>query len=139
MSVRNLKYRKKHNTEGGFYTDIHRDFLLTLKQDIQLVKDAKQIEQSISGIILTRKGECPLDPEFGCNLQNQLFENLNSGTAYMVSQSILEAIEKYEPRVENVKVNQQAIYDTNTLIVTIQYFIKSVNEEQVLEYELAQN
>lgn len=136
MSQRNLKWKRRLKTDHH-YTDIHKDFTLQLKNDIQIVTESKSIEQSISGIILTKKGECPLDPEFGCDLQNVLFENMNDGTAYLISQQILEAIEKYEPRVQNVEVNSIALYDTNTVLVTITYFIKSVNEQQTLEYELS--
>lgn len=132
---RNLKYKRKLNTNQT-YTDIHKDFLLTLKSDVSVVQDTKAIEQQISGIIMTRKGECPLDPEFGCDLQNQLFENMDPGITYMVQQQIQEAIHKYEPRVQNVEVKTSAIYDTNTLVISISYFIKSVNEQQTLEYEL---
>lgn len=134
--MRNLKYKRRLNTDAN-YTDIHKDFTLTLRSDIQLVSDQKQIEQSISGIILTRKGECPLDPEFGCDLPNALFENMDQSTTYIIQQSIQEAIEKYEPRVQDVSVRSEAKYDENTVIVTITYFIKNVNETQTLEYELS--
>ena len=126
--IRNLKY-----------TDNHRDFIPSLKGDISIVQDQKQIEQQITGIILTKKGECPLDPEFGCNLPDALFENMDSGTTYIIQQSIQEAILKYEPRVQNVTVNTEAKYDTNSVLVTITYFIKNVNESQTLEYELTGN
>lgn len=131
-----MRWSKRAKT-GYQYSDIHKDFVPSLKDDISIVTDAKSIEQQISGIIMTRRGECPLDPEFGCNLSNILFENMNDGTQYLISQQILEAIRQYEPRVEKVDVQATAIYDTNQVIVTIQYFIKSVNEQQTLEYELS--
>ena len=136
--IRNLKYKRKLVTDAK-YTDIHRGFIPSLKGDISIVQDQKQIEQQISGIILTKKGECPLDPEFGCNLPDALFENMDSGTTYIIQQSIQEAILKYEPRVQNVTVNTEAKYDTNSVLVTITYFIKNVNESQTLEYELTGN
>lgn len=133
---RNLRYKRVFS-DKTHYTDIHKDFTLQLKSDISIVQEQKSIEQQISGIILTKKGECPLDPEFGCDLQNTLFENMDSGTQYMVQQSILEAIQRYEPRVQNVDVKTKVLFDTNTLIVTITYFIKQINEQQTLEYELS--
>lgn len=136
--TRNLKYKRRFNNDAK-YTDIHKDFVLQLKNDVGIVQDSRSIEQQISGIILTKKGECPLDPEFGCNLPDALFENMDQGTTYIISQQIQEAIQKYEPRVQNVQVNTEAQYDSNQVLVTINYVIKNINVTQTLEYELSGN
>ena len=136
--TRNLKYKRRFNNDAK-YTDIHKDFVLQLKNDVGVVQDSRSIEQQISGIILTKKGECPLDPEFGCNLPDALFENMDQGTTYIISQQIQEAIQKYEPRVQNVQVNTEAQYDSNQVLVTINYVIKNINVTQTLEYELSGN
>lgn len=136
--TRNLKYKRRFNNDAK-YTDIHKDFVLQLKNDVGIVQDSRAIEQQISGIILTKKGECPLDPEFGCDLPDALFENMDQGTTYIISQQIQEAIQKYEPRVQNVQVNTEAQYDSNQVLVTINYVIKNINVTQTLEYELSGN
>lgn len=64
------------------------------------------IKQHIHLIITTAFGELPHDADFGCSIWSTDFDNLTSANKIRenVKISIQEAVLKYEPRLEKVKV-----------------------------------
>jgi len=96
------------------YVDLHLD--LTLEQniglgintsktrDILVDIDIQAIKNSISNIFNTRKGQKILSPEFGCSLEQYLFEPVSELGAKAIGGTINDAIVKFEPRVDIIKV-----------------------------------
>jgi phage baseplate assembly protein W len=81
-----------------------KDLSVTFKKhpvsdDIVTVKDKAAIVQAITGLLLTRKGERPFQPELGCGIQNALFEPLDYGTAGIIKSEIRDTLNRYEPRI----------------------------------------
>lgn len=104
------------------YSDIPSNFAKSvISNDLSACYDLKAIQNSLSGIIMSVKGESPFYPEFGCNISNLLFENMNVVTAYSIKNAILEAVNKYEPRVEISNVTVDPIYDENQYNISIYY------------------
>jgi phage baseplate assembly protein W len=60
---------------------------------LQLIKD------SLIQIILTLPGERIMNPDFGCRLRMLHFENLTDTLKDTMTNVILDAIERWEPRV----------------------------------------
>ena len=59
-----------------------KDLSVTFKKhpvtdDLVTVKDKSAIAQSITNLLMTRKGERPFQPELGSGLQDMLFEPLD--------------------------------------------------------------
>ena len=86
-----------------------KDLSVTFKKhpvtdDLVSVKDKAAIVQSISNLLLTRKGERPFQPDLGCGIQNALFEPLDYASAGLIRSEVFEVLQKYEPRiiVENI-------------------------------------
>ena len=79
--------------------------------------------QAIQGILLTRKGERPFQPELGCDVQNMLFEPLDYASAGTIKQEIRETINRYEPRVTVVKIACNPDFNNNGYNVEMQYTI----------------
>ena len=108
--------------------DSFKDLSITFKKhpvtnDLVQVKDKAAIVQAIQGILLTRKGERPFQPELGCDVQNMLFEPLDYASAGGIKQEIRETIERYEPRVSIAQLNCTPDYDNNGYNVEMQYTI----------------
>ncbi|MGA1048953.1 MAG: GPW/gp25 family protein [Minisyncoccia bacterium] len=81
-----------------------KDLSVTFKKhpvtnDIVTVKDKAAIVQAITGLLLTRKGERPFQPNLGCGIQNALFEPLDFGTAGIIKSEIIDTLNRYEPRI----------------------------------------
>ena len=86
-----------------------KDLSVTFKKhpvtdDLVQVKDKAAIVQAIQGLLLTRKGERPFQPELGCDVQNMLFEPLDYASAGSIKQEIRETVSRYEPRITVGKI-----------------------------------
>jgi len=105
-----------------------KDLSVTFKKhpvtdDLVQVKDKAAIVQAIQGILLTRKGERPFQPELGCDVQNMLFEPLDYASAGTIKQEIRETIDRYEPRVTVTKLDCTPDFDNNGYNVEMLYTI----------------
>lgn len=105
------------------YTDINPEFSMSWDKDVAKATGARAVKNSLLGIITSRKGSRPFDPEFGCDLSDQLFENITPLTADTVQRNITSAIRNYEPRIDQLLVDVTPLYDDYTLIVTVQFSI----------------
>ena len=110
-----------------------KDLSVTFKKhpvtdDLVQVKDKAAIVQAIQSILLTRKGERPFQPEFGCDVQNMLFEPLDYASAGTIKQEIREAINRYERRVSVTLIECEPDFDNNGYNVQMQYTIVGRND-----------
>lgn len=74
------------------------------KSDIIVNLDAEAIKNSITNLFSTRKGQRPLEPEFGINLEQYLFEPISPATANKIGNEIKTGL-KFEPRVKPLSIN----------------------------------
>ncbi|WCZ66367.1 baseplate wedge subunit protein [Yersinia phage MHG19] len=105
------------------YSDISPGMVSAWDNDVQRVIGARAVKNSLLGIITTRKGSRPFNPSFGCDLTDQLFENMTPLTADTIRTNIITAVRNFEPRIYNLYVDVQPIYDDNTIIVTVRFSI----------------
>ncbi len=109
-----------------YYSDIPANFSKSVvNNDLSASYDLKAIQESIIGIVSTKKGERPFNPEFGCDISNQLFENISPASAFAIKYSIENAISKWEPRVVIQKIEVLPLYDRNTYEIVVQYHLRT--------------
>ncbi|ADQ53113.1 gp25 baseplate wedge subunit [Aeromonas phage 65] len=110
------------NEKITYYSDIDSLFRRDIKtNDVLMITNVSAVQQSMAGIIATRKGEKPFDPNFGCDIGAQLFELMNDASTSAVERSIYDAIRNYEPRAQIRQVKVVPMYDRNEYIVSIYY------------------
>ena len=95
-----------------------KDLSVTFKKhpvtdDLVTVKDKPAIIQSITGLLLTKKGERPFQPELGCDIQTVLFEPLDYASAAMIKSEVLSTLNQYEPRISVVDIECNPDYNNN--------------------------
>lgn len=105
------------------YSDIDPELKMDWNKDVARSLGLRAIKNSLLGIITTRKGSRPFDPEFGCDLADQLFENMTPLTADTVERNIESAVRNYEPRIDKLAVNVTPVYDDYTLIVEVRFSV----------------
>lgn len=97
----------------------------------------KSINQSLSLLLTTCKGELLGDPDYGCDLYALLFNPINNSLVAMIQREILQSIATYENRItlttEDIHINS----DDTTVKIIIQYTVKMNNEKGT--YGLALN
>lgn len=96
--------------------------------DIQRVEALDDIRESIEIILATRPGERVLDLDFGCNLDQMLFEPLTLTLGSYMKEVVKMALIRHEPRIE---VNDVQIGPDETLagriLIEIDYTVRSTN------------
>ncbi len=73
--------------------------------DLRMVEAELDIQQSIEIILSTRPGERVLEPDFGCNLDQMLFETLSLTLVTYMREVVKTALILHEPRIDVNDVN----------------------------------
>ena len=74
-------------------------------------------------------------PDFGCRIHDLVFYPNNDSTAALVSFYVREALVKWEPRIEEVRVRAYPDPEReNTLLVDISYKVRRTNNLRNLVY-----
>jgi phage baseplate assembly protein W len=98
---------------------------------VDLVSDVEDINQSLNILLSTTLGERVMQPDYGCNLKEYMFESLNNSLIGIIKHHVENAILFYEPRIvaENINVT---VADSTDLIegrftITVEYVIPETN------------
>jgi phage baseplate assembly protein W len=107
--------------------------------EIVTVSNEKDIEQSLNILLSTSLGERVMQPEYGCNLNDYMFESLNSTLIGVIKQKVETAILYYEPRIiaESVDVtsdDSQDLYE-GRFTITVVYTIPETNSRYNYVYD----
>ena len=82
-----------------------------------------QIKSNIINYILTNKGERVLNPNFGSNIRNLLFENITDNYLLEITQLISAELSTFFPMVNIQQFNITPNYDNNEVSVNIIYSV----------------
>jgi len=105
------------------------------KGDIKLTEGETNIEESIRVILSTAKGERVMRPEFGCEIHEHVFDNVDGTTLTLVENSVEEALIEWEPRIDIDGVTARRDPDNpSKLLVEITYTVRSTNAESNMVY-----
>ena len=92
-----------------------------LNSDLIAIKNENAIARSVKNIVFTLPGEKFFQPNFGSQISQVLFENIDDITASVIVDEIKESIRNFEPRVELLDVQAFPNFDNNQFDVTIIY------------------
>src|SRR3954468_14215419 len=98
-------------------------------------KEEAKIQESILIILGTARGERVMRPDFGSRLRELVFAPLNSTTTALASHYVVEALTKWEPRVDvlSVRTVPRGTLD-GVLDISIDYRVRATNSEFNLVY-----
>ena len=108
--------------------------LTKLIPDLELIEGEESIREAILIILGTRPGERVMRPDFGCNLQELVFAPNNTATATLAEFHVSEALQKWEPRIEILKVTADPGTERERLDIRIEYRVNSTNTRNNLVY-----
>src|SRR5690349_20348751 len=80
---------------------------------VNMVSNEKDIEESLNILLSTSLGERVMQPKYGCNLNDYIFEPLNSSVIGYIKDMVEHAILFYEPRIiaDKIEVTPQDSFD----------------------------
>jgi phage baseplate assembly protein W len=113
-------------------TETYNDYAIGITLPIQITNVAfnqsfqtrQQISSNILNLLLTKRGERVMQPEFGIGLENFLFEPIDDDTQSRIENEIERTITKWLPYVviEDLIVDiNDTLKDTNTVNVSLTF------------------
>ena len=99
-------------------------------QDLKLDYDTHAIHNSVRNIFNTKKGQKILNPTFGLDLEEYLFDNITKENADIIGNTIYEELPLHESRarVDNVEIIARP--NQNEYKINISITIPSLNNQK---------
>lgn len=110
---------------------------------VDLVSNVEDIHQSLNILLSTSLGERVMQPEYGCNLEDYLFESLSSTMIGYIKDRVTNAILYYEPRIiaEKIDVTSDDSADLfeGRFTIIVEYSIPGTNSRFNYVYDYYKN
>lgn len=102
---------------------------------LETVSYEEDIKQAVYIILMTRKGERVMRPEFGCGIHDFAFGSMDYTSISLMEKSVLEALILWEPRIQDTEVEiRMDEQESGKLLVNISYVVRSTNNPYNLVY-----
>lgn len=109
-------------------------------QSVEMTENEMDIEKSLQLLLTTAPGERIMQPRYGCDLADLVFETLDTGTKTIIIDRIKTAILFFEPRIIADKIE---LDDSNEaegkILVLIEYSIPATNSRYNFVYPFYKN
>ena len=95
---------------------------------VEITEKETDINRSLQILLTTTVGERIMQPKYGCNMEELLFEPLNTSTKTIIIDKIKTAILYFEPRIDakSIFLNTQNELEGEVL-VEIEYEVRATN------------
>ena len=124
--------QSKRISGDGFFLSIEVDEATGKMKTVSLEED---IRQAIHIILMTRKGERVMRPDFGCDIHEFAFDTMDYTTLVQMEHAVQEALMVWEPRITDVDVHiNDEQEQEGVLLIEISYLVRSTNNPFNLVY-----
>lgn len=105
-------------------------------EELVMVQDEQDIFESLQILLSTSLGERVLREDFGCNLQDYLFEELDNRLLANLRLAVKEAVQRHETRVnlEDISFDVDANLEMATIFIRIGFVVRTTNTRYNLVY-----
>ena len=95
---------------------------------VDMTEKNEDIRKSLQILLTTTVGERVMEPKYGCNMEDLLFESLDTTTKTLIKDRIKTAILYFEPRIDatRIELNTQNELE-GELLIEIDYVIRATN------------
>ena len=112
----------------------------TSADNVVMTSDEADIHQSLQILLSTRRGERVMVPDYGCNLDEMLFEPMTTTFKTYISEMIKTSILYYEPRIDLKSVKVDDSQETNgVILLIINYVVRATNSRFNFVYPYYKN
>ena len=88
-------------------------------KDLPVLKNERAIIRSVRNIVETIPTEKFFNPIFGSDVYRSLFDFVDFGTASIIQEQIKTALNNFEKRINNIKVEVEPRPDDNDFEITV--------------------
>ncbi|MBD2681499.1 MULTISPECIES: GPW/gp25 family protein [Nostoc] len=100
---------------------------------VEMVSDEEDIFQSLEIILSTRPAERIMQPDFGCELSQFVFEEISQGLITGIKGTISDALLYHEPRIDVEEINIDES-EEGLLLINVIYRVRVTNSRFNLVY-----
>lgn len=111
------------------YSDLHLDFTNPISKDITADFDVAAVKNSLINLFNTVPGQNLLNPEYGLNLVQYLFEPISETNGRIIGNAIVDGITTYEPRVIIRTIDVETDEEEQTYYITLNILVPILNTE----------
>ncbi|HKK81157.1 MAG TPA: GPW/gp25 family protein [Prolixibacteraceae bacterium] len=101
---------------------------------VSMAEGEDDIKQSLEILLSTKVGERLMHPDFGCNLEQMMFEKLDLSLERYMKDLILSAITKYESRIEAEDISFETDKINGCILINVRYIVRTTNTRTNLVY-----
>ncbi|MEX0761909.1 MAG: GPW/gp25 family protein [Dehalococcoidia bacterium] len=102
---------------------------------LMLTSGVEEINASLRMILSTAPGERVMRPDFGCRIWDLLFAPVDANTLGQMVQTVTEAVERWEPRIELQEVEPVPDpEDASVVHILLTYVLKNTNDRRNLVF-----
>lgn len=96
--------------------------------EVNMTSGEDDIQSSLHILLTTRMGERVMQPTYGCNLDELVFESLTSTTRSYIRDLVKTAILYFEPRIKLNKVDLDDSRDLEgVILISVDYTVRTTN------------
>jgi len=128
VTEKKVTYRDLHfDLQENALPETRSMFSKITQTDLRIDTDEAAILNSIRNIFTTTPGEKILNPTFGINLTQWLFEPVSEMVSREIGEAIVTGIERYEPRVVVNNVTVVSDFEKNQYHIKLALLIPQLN------------
>lgn len=100
-----------------------------------MVDAEEDIRQSIYLILMTRKGERAMLPDFGSSLHDYVFELPDQAAQNLIASEVVDALTRWEPRILDIEAElDESDLPDGKLVFTIRYTVRDTTNPNNLVF-----
>ena len=112
----------------------------TVANTVIMTSDEADIQLSLQILLATRKGERVMVPDYGCNLDEMLFEPMTTTFKTYIREMIKTAILYYEPRIDLSSIQVDDSRETEgVILIILNYTVRTTNSRFNFVYPYYKN
>lgn len=104
-----------------------------------MLENVDDINSSLSILFSTRIGERIMQPKYGCNLDELMFESLTTTLSTFVKDLIETAVLYYEPRIDVEKIDLEQRPEEGLILIQLDYRVRTTNSRNNFVYPFYKN
>src|SRR5512133_3977868 len=95
---------------------------------VEMTEKVEDIQRSLQILLTTRVGERIMQPKYGCNMDEMVFESLSTTTKTIIKDKIRTAILYFEPRIDVTSISMDTTNELEgVILIEIEYVVRSTN------------
>ena len=109
-------------------------------QGVEVTEKVLDIQRSLEILLSTKVGERVMQPKYGCNMDELVFESLDTTTKTIIKDKIQTAILYFEPRIDVKKIEMNTDNELEGIIMLeIEYVVRATNSRFNFVYPYYRN